>query len=60
MKLSNGKSFGELALINKMPRAATVVALDNCHFATMGKKDYERVLAKIEIQTIDKKCQFFA
>ena len=35
--LSAGDSFGELALINDEPRAATVTCLNECYFATLDK-----------------------
>lgn len=44
----SGKSFGELALLKKRPRAATIKSVEDCHFAVMSKADYEKVLQKIE------------
>ena len=44
VKLSSGKSFGELALINDAPRAATIQCLTNSFFATLGRKDYQKIL----------------
>jgi CRP-like cAMP-binding protein len=43
-----GHSFGELALINNKPRAATIHCEEGCHFAVMSKKDYKECLIKIE------------
>jgi CRP-like cAMP-binding protein len=37
IRLPEGKCFGELALITHKPRAATIVALEPCHFAIMSK-----------------------
>jgi CRP-like cAMP-binding protein len=42
--LTSGKAFGELALIKNKPRAATIICLEDCHFAVMSKSDYEKVL----------------
>lgn len=39
-----GASFGELALINNKPRAATVFALQRCFFMTVNKKAYQSVI----------------
>jgi CRP-like cAMP-binding protein len=36
----SGKSFGELALVNNRPRAATIVCKADSHFAVMSKNDY--------------------
>jgi len=44
VRLSAGKSFGELALINDAPRAASIQCLTTCLFATLERKDYEKVL----------------
>lgn len=34
-------SFGELALTEKKPRAATIVAKEDCHFAILIKKHFK-------------------
>ena len=54
-----GKSFGELALINDAPRAATIKCKTNCLFATIGRADYEKVLKQIETKQIQRKVTFF-
>lgn len=41
-----GMHFGELALINKKPRAGTVVTLTDCHFACVSAESYEKLLKK--------------
>ena len=58
MKLSNGQSFGELALITSKPRSANVMCLRDCHFAIMNKHDFERVLQKIELKAQILKYEF--
>lgn len=50
VQLKNGKSFGELALINNKPRAATVKCLTDCHFAVLSKSDFEILLKKLEVK----------
>ena len=59
-KLSAGQSFGELALINDAPRAATVYCLSECIFAVIERKDYEKVLKRIELKAQQAKIQFFS
>ena len=45
-KIETGGSFGELALISNNPRAASVVCIKDCYFATLDKTAYKRVLQK--------------
>ena len=40
-ELSDGKSFGELALLNNKPRAATIIAIEDTDFATMDKPSFK-------------------
>ena len=58
VKLCSGKSFGELALINDAPRAATIQCLTNCFFATLGRKDYQKILRRKEVKKIKLKTDF--
>lgn len=39
-KLKDGKSFGELALIQNKPRAATIKCVQDSHFAVLDKAVY--------------------
>lgn len=45
--LEDGKSFGELALIQHKPRAATIICKEDTHFATLDRAGYDRVLKKL-------------
>lgn len=58
--MSDGKSFGELALIHNKPRAASIETLDDTHFAVMSKTDYDKSLSKIEQKNLNKVVEFFA
>ncbi|KAI8977406.1 camp-dependent protein kinase regulatory subunit [Mycotypha africana] len=46
-KLERGSYFGELALLNDVPRAATVVAHGRLKCATLGKKAFTRLLGPV-------------
>ena len=41
-----GMSFGELSLLNRKPRAGTIVTLDDCYFAVINSDSYEKLLKK--------------
>lgn len=58
-RLDDGDSFGELALIEDKPRAATIKCLTNCTFATMSRTDYEKTLKAIENRNTNKVIDFF-
>ena len=44
--LEIGNSFGELALIENKPRAATIKCKENCHFAVLDKQFFGHILSK--------------
>lgn len=44
--LNAGVSFGELALIENKPRAATIICNDDCGFAVLDKKNFDLILSK--------------
>lgn len=40
-----GDDFGQLALVNDAPRAATIILReDNCHFLRVDKQDFNRII----------------
>lgn len=43
-----GSAFGELALINSKPRAATIICEEKCHFAVLDKAPFESILSNIK------------
>ena len=55
--LRQGEYFGELALINYKPRAASVICREESNFAVLERNDYLRVLAKAHDQTLKSKLQ---
>eukprot|EP00930_Biecheleria_cincta_P033375 TRINITY_DN23118_c0_g1_i1.p1 TRINITY_DN23118_c0_g1~~TRINITY_DN23118_c0_g1_i1.p1 ORF type:complete len:565 (-),score=80.92 TRINITY_DN23118_c0_g1_i1:81-1775(-) len=46
--LGPGRLFGELALINSEPRAATVKCLGDCEFLTIDKNQFNSVIKKVD------------
>ncbi|XP_063808290.1 rap guanine nucleotide exchange factor 3 [Pseudophryne corroboree] len=51
--LHEGDDFGELALVNDAPRAATIVLReDNCNFLRVDKHDFNRILRDVEANTV--------
>jgi CRP-like cAMP-binding protein len=56
-ELDTGKTFGELAIMEDAikPRAATIIAKDDCYFATLDRKPYKAILGKYHrIETFSK------
>jgi len=43
-ELGQGNSFGELALKNEEPRAATIIATELCWLITLDKATYQEVV----------------
>ena len=43
-QMVKGQSFGELALIFDQPRAASIQAKTDCHFAVLEKQSYAEIL----------------
>ncbi|XP_063277018.1 rap guanine nucleotide exchange factor 3 isoform X2 [Prinia subflava] len=51
--LHEGDDFGQLALVNDAPRAATILLReDNCHFLRVDKHDFNRILKDVEANTV--------
>lgn len=49
--------FGELALINDKPRAATIVCEKSSLCGVIKKEDYKRVIEKIEKRLIEERIE---
>ncbi|XP_048097701.1 rap guanine nucleotide exchange factor 3 isoform X2 [Alosa alosa] len=51
--LHEGEDFGQLALLNDAPRAATIIMReDNCHFLRVDKQDFIRIVKDVEANTV--------
>jgi CRP-like cAMP-binding protein len=57
--LTDGNSFGELALINDKPRLATVRCKSLCTFAIFSKQQYRKVFETLAKKEYDTKIKFF-
>lgn len=44
--LQAGMSFGELALMEKKPRAATIICREKCYFGVLDKTSFDNILSK--------------
>ena len=53
-----GESFGELSLLKKMPRAATVITDEPCWLVSIGKEEYEGSLKASRNKTMRAKIDF--
>ena len=47
LALGPGGAFGELALEDNRPRAASIYCLEDTHFAVLEKTDYKRILSQL-------------
>ena len=52
-----GSSFGELALINNQPRAASILCREPTHFAVLERDEYKRILGRIDDAKLEAKVQ---
>ena len=59
LTMGPGESFGELALINNKPRAATVIATTDLSLAVLSKKNFKYLLSKLTEKRLDDKLRFF-
>mmetsp|Transcript_24789 Transcript_24789/g.43669 ORF Transcript_24789/g.43669 Transcript_24789/m.43669 type:complete len:471 (+) Transcript_24789:89-1501(+) len=56
--LTEGQSFGELALLRGEARMATIVAKEETHFAVLGKNDFKRIIGEIAERRINESVSF--
>lgn len=57
---SRGKVFGELGILNKKLRAATITCLEDCYFGILTAEDYKNILLERENRKINKKTKFIS
>jgi CRP-like cAMP-binding protein len=56
--LNDGQTFGELALLNKKPRMATVVCTQKTHCMVLTKQAYGHIIGKMENRILNQKVEF--
>ena len=56
--LNSGESFGELALMDNRPRAATIKCKENCHLAVLEKNHFNKILSICFFKKKKKKKKF--
>ncbi|KAL4506921.1 hypothetical protein ABPG72_001342 [Tetrahymena utriculariae] len=60
LTLNAGSMFGELGLLLKKPRAATILAREDTEFAVLNADDFSNILSVGEMKQINRRLQFFA
>ena len=60
VKIGIGSCFGELALIDDMPRAATIVSLQPTHLMTIQKDEYKELLERVDKKRQENVMEFLS
>mmetsp|Transcript_4289 Transcript_4289/g.10184 ORF Transcript_4289/g.10184 Transcript_4289/m.10184 type:complete len:743 (+) Transcript_4289:302-2530(+) len=58
-EMTNGQSFGEVALISDSLRTSTVRCREETHFLTLTKPDYERTIRSMKLHQIARDATYF-
>ena len=58
--LKVGEGFGELALIRKKPRSATILCYENCVLGVLTKEEFKSILMDSQNLKMKKVLEFFA
>lgn len=53
-----GDAFGDLAIVKRQPRSASVYCRTECHFAVLQKDDYLRIFGRLEENKSARKIEF--
>ena len=53
VELSQGKSFGEMALLNDEPRSATVITIEPTDLIQLDKITYDKIVKGQQMEQID-------
>ncbi|KAL4474954.1 hypothetical protein ABPG74_001650 [Tetrahymena malaccensis] len=60
LTLETGQMFGELGLLMKKPRAATIIAKEDTEFAVLDAEDYIQILKAGEMKKFNRRINFFS
>ncbi|KAL4512235.1 hypothetical protein ABPG72_005237 [Tetrahymena utriculariae] len=60
LTLQTGQMFGELGLLMKKPRAATIIAKEDTEFAVLDAEDYIQILKAGEMKKFNRRINFFS
>ena len=52
-EFENGFTFGEMALIKKTKRNATIIAFNDCQLVSINKNDYNKIIKELELKRIE-------
>ncbi|CAD8177631.1 unnamed protein product [Paramecium octaurelia] len=58
--LRQGESFGELALIHRQPRLATIRCVTDCCFAVLDKQQFQQILHYEQTKKIEQNVDYFS
>ncbi|CAD8074148.1 unnamed protein product [Paramecium sonneborni] len=58
--LNKGQSFGELALLHKQPRLATIQCNTDCTFAVLDKQQFKHILQEEQQKQLDENIDYFS
>ena len=58
-EFNNGFAFGEIALIKKTTRNATIIAIDDCKLVSINKTDYNKIMKELELKRLEKDLKLF-
>jgi CRP-like cAMP-binding protein len=58
-ELNQGKSFGELSLLNNEKRSATIIAIEPTDLIVLDQNTYDRIVKGVQLNQIDSITEFF-
>ncbi|EAR98388.2 cyclic nucleotide-binding domain protein (macronuclear) [Tetrahymena thermophila SB210] len=58
--LGEGRVFGDLGILTKKPRAATIVCNEDCYFGVLNVEDYSKILMEQKKKKMQKGIKFLA
>ncbi|KAL4478319.1 hypothetical protein ABPG72_009555 [Tetrahymena utriculariae] len=58
--LGEGRVFGDLGILTKKPRAATIVCNEDCYFGVLNVEDYSKILMDQKKKKMQKGIKFLA